>query len=306
MTDSHPIADHTTRGIWLSLITVAAWSVLPITLRISSRHLDPYTITWYRFTVSALALGAWLASRRGLPMIATLRAGRSVALLLVATIGLVGNYVLYLMSLSYVSPTVGTVITQLGPLLLLFGGIGLFHEHLSHRQTIGVVLLIVGLLVFFNRRLGEAADFAGRAGAGTVILLVASVAWAAYGLAQKVLLRRFASPQVLFLIYVGAAVVLAGFTAPRSVRGLPALELTMLFLSCMNTLVAYGALAEALHFAGAATVGAVLAVGPVSTLIVTWMSNRVSPGLFAPDDLNVATIIGAFIVTAGSALTARK
>lgn len=294
------------RGIWLSLITVVCWSVLPITLRIASRHVDPYTLTWYRFLVSAILLGAILAARRALPLLSRVRMPRNAGLFLLATVGLVTNYVLYLVSLSYVSPTIGTVITQLGPLLLMLGGVLLFHEHLSRRQTVGVVLLIAGLFLFFNRRLVELMDMSGRAGIGAIILLVASVTWAMYGLGQKVLLQRFTSPQILFLIYVGATLVLAPVVAPLSVKGLPAIELVMLGLSCLNTLVAYGALAEALHHAGATTVGAVLAVGPVATLIVTWATNRVSPGFFAPDILNVATVAGAFVVTVGSALSASK
>jgi len=306
MTDAGGASGHTTRGIWLSLVTVGCWSVLPITLRIASRHLDPYTLTWYRFVVSALVLAVWLAARRGLPAWDALRRARPLTLLLVATVGLVSNYVLYLVSLSYVSPTVGTVITQLGPLLLMLGGVWIFHEQLSRRQVAGVVLLVVGLLLFFNRRLAELTDLSGRAGIGAMILLAASVTWAMYGIAQKALLRDLGSTQILLLIYIGAAALLAAFTAPAHVVTLSARELVMLALSCMNTLVAYGALAEALRDAGAATVGAVLAVGPVATLIVTYISNRVSPGFFAPDLLNAATVLGAFAVTAGSALSARK
>jgi len=294
------------RGVWLSLITVVCWSVLPITLRIASRHVDPFTLTWYRFLVSAILLGAILAALRALPPLSRVRVPRNAGLFVLATAGLVSNYVLYLVSLSYVSPTVSTVITQLGPLLLMLGGVLLFHERLSRRQIIGVVLLIFGLFVFFNRRLVELMDMSGRAGIGAIILLVASVTWAIYGLGQKVLLGRFTSPQILFLIYVGASLLLAPFVAPTSVKGLPAIELVMLGLSCLNTLVAYGALAEALHHAGATTVGAVLAVGPVASLIVTWASNHASPGFFAPDLLNVATVAGAVAVAVGSALSASK
>jgi drug/metabolite transporter (DMT)-like permease len=295
-----------TRGIWLSLVTVAAWSLLPITLRIASRHLDPYTLTWYRFFASAVILGVWLAFQRGLPRPVAIRTRKATTLLVLGTVGLVSNYVLYLVSLDYVSPTVGTVITQLGPLLLMLGGIWIFHEHLSRKQVFGVALLIVGLLLFFNRRLAEFADLSGREGVGAVILLTASVVWAVYGLAQKALLGYFESTQILLLIYIGATIILAAFTAPLSVGRLSMLELVMLALSCLNTLVAYGALAEALRSAGAATVGGVLAVGPVATLIVTWASNRVSPGFFAADVLNAATIVGAGFVTAGSALSARR
>ncbi|HJQ19244.1 MAG TPA: DMT family transporter, partial [Gemmatimonadaceae bacterium] len=295
----------TVRGIWLALITVVAWSVLPITLRIASRHLDPYTLTWYRFAVSAVVLGGMLMVKRRLPARRAVLVRRCVALLLAATLGLVANYVLYLVSLSYVSPTAGTVITQLAPLLLMLGGVWLFHEHLSRKQIIGVALIVVGLLLFFNVRVREFADLSGKEGVGAVILLSASVVWAVYGLSQKALVAHLESTQILLIIYVGAAVVLLPFVAPASVSRLGGLELTMLALSAANTLVAYGALAEALEAAGAATVGAVLAVGPVATLIVTWVSNHVSPGFFEPDLLNAATVVGACVVTAGSALSAR-
>jgi len=302
--DAQP--SHTTRGIWLSLITVGAWSVLPITLRIASRHLDPYTLTWYRFALSALVLGVVLAAGRKFPAAATFRGARMPTLLVVATVGLTINYVLYLVSLSYVSPTMTTVVTQIGPLLLMLGGVWIFHEHLSRKQIVGVALLVVGLVLFFNRRLEELANPSGQTAVGTLILLVATVAWAGYGLSQKSLLDSFESNQVLFLIYVGAALLLLVKSAPTAIRALSPLELAMLLLCAANTLVAYGALAEALKSAGAATVGAVLAVSPVVALVVTWGTNRVSPGFFAPDLLNAATIIGACVVTVGSALSARK
>jgi len=146
----------------------------------------------------------------------------------------------------------------------------------------------------------------GRAGVGMMILLAASVTWAAYGLAQKTLLHRFTSPQTLLVIYIGSALVLLGFTHPTEVRALSALEWTMLGLSCANTLVAYGALAESLKHAGAARVGAVLAVVPLVTLVVTWATNHLSPGFFEPDTLNVATVAGAVVVTVGSALSASR
>jgi drug/metabolite transporter (DMT)-like permease len=296
----------TSRGIWLSLVVVGAWSVLPITLRLAARRLDPYTLTWYRFFLSALVVGGMLAARKNLPRLSQLRRVRPAMLLVAATLGLASNYVLYLVSLDYVSPTVGTVITQLGPLLLMSGGVWIFGERLSRRQLLGVALLVVGLLLFFNRRLVELGDMSGRAGIGTLILLAASVTWAMYGLAQKSLLEHFESTQILLLIYIGSAVALLALSAPAAVIGLPALDLVMLALCAANTLVAYGALAEALKCAGAATVGAVLAIGPVATLMVTWATNKVSPNFFEADLLNAATIAGACIVTVGSAMSARK
>jgi drug/metabolite transporter (DMT)-like permease len=295
----------TSRGTWLALVTVAAWAVLPITLKIASRHLDPSTLTWYRFVISAVILGGILAWRHELPA-AAWRAPRSLVLVCVATLGLAINYVLYLWSFTYVSPTVANGVTQIGPLLLMLGGVLLFREQISTRQKIGVALLLVGLLLFFNRRLSELAHLSGPAGFGTLILIIAGVCWAAYALAQKALLRGLGSPQILLLLYVGCALLLLPLSAPSHVTRLSGLELTMLGLSALNTLVAYGALAEGLKLAGAARVGSLLALVPVVSLFVTWMTNHLSPGFFEPDMLNAATIVGAAIVTAGSALTAQE
>jgi drug/metabolite transporter (DMT)-like permease len=300
--------EHDNRGTWLALVTVACWAILPVTLKIASRNMDAYTLTWYRFAISAVVLGAILRGRKGLPRLATLRSRHTLVLALVATAGLAINYVLYLVSLSYASPTAGAVVTQLGPILLMVGGIRLYGERLNRRQWIGVALIGVGLMLFFNRRLAEVADFSGRAGVGTLILLAASVAWAAYGLAQKALVAgsRFTSQQVLFLIYVGASIILIGFSAPGGIGRLPALELAMILACALNTLIAYGALAEALKHSGAARVGAVLAASPVAALFVTWMTNHIAPGFFEPDLLNAATIVGAFTVAVGSAMSAAK
>ena len=84
------------------------------------------------------------------------------------------------------------------------------------------------------------------------------------------------------------------------------MELAMLLACGLNTLIAYGALAEALEHSGATRVGAVLAVSPVAALFVTWMTNRIAPGFFEPDHLNAATIVGAFAVAMGSAISAAK
>ena len=294
------------RGIWLSLVTVACWAVLPITLRFAARHVDAYTVTWYRFVISAAVLALFLAARRSLPALKAVTAPKAIGLLLVATVGLVANYVLYLMSLDYVSPTIATVITQIGPLLLMFAGVWFFHERMSRSQWFGVLLLLAGLFLFFNVRLKEMFDLSGRGGVGALILIVATTVWAIYGVMQKLLLSRFKPQQILLLIYIGASLLLVPFAKPASIVGIPALELLMIVLSAANTLVAYGALAEALHDSGATIVGAVLAVGPVATLVVTWLSNRASPGFFPADLLNVATIAGACVVTIGSGLSARK
>jgi len=119
-------------------------------------------------------------------------AGRAAALLVaVATLTLVGNFVLYLVALDHATPSVTQVVIQLAPLLLLVGGVVVFHEKLAGIQWAGFAILVTGLLLFFNDRLPELLRPSEGIGLGVALTVAAAISWAIYGLAQKLLLRHF-------------------------------------------------------------------------------------------------------------------
>ena len=299
---------HTTTGRWklgfaLALVTALSWGVLPLALQITLHSLDPYTITWYRFAVSALVLLIILAARKSLPALSTL-SKRGWLLLAVALSGLATNYVLNLVGLEHASPTVVQTLIQLGPMFFLLGALVVFKENFSRIQWAGFVLLILGLLLFFNHRLPELGSLSSDIGLGTAIIVMAAMAWAIYALAQKALLRNLAPQQILLLIYLGSVVLLWPASSLGEVRQANSLELSMLAFSCLNTLVAYGAFAEALRHWQASRIGAVLAITPLITLSTMWLAEHFLPGLVAPEGLNALSVCGALLVVGGSALSA--
>ncbi len=294
-------------GFALALATAVLWGLLPIALKVVLEGMDPYTITWWRFAVSAVGLGAYLAWRGRLPR---LRGGARMAwaLVAVAFAGLLGNYVLYLIALNLVTPSVAQVVIQLAPLLLLLGGVFVFREAFSGRQWLGFVVLGIGLLLFFNRRLPELARPGEGLGLGVALMVASAVSWAIYGLAQKRLMAWYTAPQVLWVIYVGAVAALLPVSAPALVTALSPLQLAMLAFCCANTLAAYGAFGEALHHWEVSRVSAVLSTAPLFTIGAMWLLARLVPGLLPPEGLNAASVVGAMLVVAGSmacALAAR-
>jgi drug/metabolite transporter (DMT)-like permease len=78
----------------------------------------------------------------------------------------------------------------------------------------------------------------------------------------------------------------------------------MLAFSCANTLIAYGAFAEALDHWEVSRVGAVLALAPLFTLVSSRLVNRFAPGLLPAEELSMLSFMGAVLVVAGSALSA--
>jgi drug/metabolite transporter (DMT)-like permease len=292
----------------MSLTTAVLWGLLPIALKVTLTGMDAVTITWWRFAFSMAGLGAFLLWRGEMPRLAG--AGRAGWLLLtLALVTLLANYVLYLVALDHSTPSVLQVVIQLAPLLLLLGGVFVFKEHFAPLQWLGFAILGAGLLLFFNRRLPELLRPAEGLGLAVFLTLVASVAWAVYGLAQKQLLGRWSSRQVLWMLYAGATAALLPFSAPLLVLGLDGLQLGMLAFCCLNTLVAYGAFGEALHHWDVSRVSAVLSTAPLVTVSAMWAVERAGLGLVPPEGLNALSVAGALAVVAGSmvsALAARR
>ena len=294
-------------GFTMSLTTAVLWGFLPIALKVALTGMDVYTITWWRFAVSMLGLGAFLAWRGQLPRLRG--AGRSAWTILgIALVTLLANFLLYLTALEHTTPSVAQVVIQLAPLLLMLGGVFVFRERFAPRQWLGFVVLGIGLLLFFNRRLPELARPTEGLGLGVALMIVAAIAWAIYGLAQKRLLTVFTSRQVLWMLYFGATLALLPAAAPIAVLNLDGLQLSMLAFCCANTLIAYGAFGEALHYWDVSRVSAVLATAPLFTMASMWLVDRLGWDLLAPEGLNAWSIVGALAVVAGSmtcALAAR-
>ena len=299
----HKLSGRWKLGLGLAVVTALSWGLLPIALAITLPVVDAYTITWFRFLTASLGLGVILAAMGRLPRLGTIN-GRGWLILLVALGGLLGNFVIYLVALTYASPTINQVVTQLSPLLLMLGGIVIFHERFSARQWVGFALLLVGLPLFFNRRLPELMHFSSGLGHGVALLVVASVVWSVYGLAQKVLLKRMQAQQVLLLLYIGATLLLVPFSHPARILNVNTLQAWLLAFACANTVIAYGAFAEALRHWEASRVGATLTLTPLFTMAAMWILEHTAPGLVKPEQLNLLSVAGAMIVVGGSMLCA--
>jgi drug/metabolite transporter (DMT)-like permease len=286
-------------GLGLSLVTVFMWGLLPIALQITLEEMDGYTITWYRFMAAAVVLGSYLAVRRGLPGFRGMGSGVWILLGLV-TLGLGGNYVLYILGLSYTSAGSAQVLIQLAPAMAMLGALLFFRERFVKRQWFGLFVLASGMVLFFHNRVGEIVGRIGDYSLGMLFILLAAIAWAVYALAQKQLLSVMSSAGVLLVVYAGSALLLFPAASPRSVAHLGTLHFWLLVFSALNTLIAYGAFSEALAHWEASRVNAVLSLTPVATLFMIRIGSALWPEIVAPERLNALSGAGAILVVAGS------
>src|SRR5690606_16570969 len=140
--------------------------------------------------------------------------------------------------------------------------------------------------------------------AGVLIVLLAALVWAFYGLAQKQLLTVWNSLQVMMVIYLACALLLTPWAHPMQALQLSPLQGWLLLACCLNTLVAYGAFAEALAHWEASRVSATLAITPLVTFSAVALAASWWPDHVLPEQVNWIAYAGAVVVVFGSALTA--
>jgi drug/metabolite transporter (DMT)-like permease len=285
-------------GLALSLLTVLLWGVLPIALKVTLQVLDVYTVTWFRFVTAFGILAIYLAGRQKLPKLQQLRSA-SLGLLAIAIVCLGLNYLFFLQGLALTSANNAEVLIQLAPVMFGLGAIAVFKERYTLRQWAGMAVLTLGLFLFFQEQLRTLITATSSYLVGSSLLVLAAVTWAIYALAQKQLLQRLSSPKIMLIIYGGCALIFSPFATPQKILLLNPLHLGMLLFCGLNTLVAYGAFAEALEHWEASRVSAVLALAPLCTLVAVEVVSSLMPGLIAPEPLTLLAVFGAILVVAG-------
>ncbi|MCM2679458.1 DMT family transporter [Echinimonas agarilytica] len=299
----HTVSGRSFFGFSLAMLTMVLWGLLPIALKDVLAVMDPLTITFYRFSSAGVILAIWLAARKGLPNVRQFRKPVS-AVLLIAALALSINYGTYLIGLDYLEPKSAQIIIQLAPFLLLIGSVIWFKEPFSKLQSFGVVALLVGLLMFFNQRVGELLGSFGTYTQGVLWIVFAAVMWAIYALLQKQLLRHFTSVQLMMMINLFGGVCFFMLATPDQVLELNQWQLLMLLFCCLNTVIAYGAFAEALAHWEASKVSAVLAATPLVSIGVIDLLAWQWPEYYQSLHLNILALIGAVMVIIGSAVAA--
>jgi len=144
-------------GLFLLAMAILILGTLPLILKILVQKIDPITLTWYRLT----GAGALLAAIGGRTLLSDLKANataRGTKLVVTTGAGLIGNYVLFVTGLLYLSPSTAHIVLQITPFLILAGGVLLYREPFNIRLVLGVLLLETGSALFSTR---DTRRFAG-------------------------------------------------------------------------------------------------------------------------------------------------
>ena len=291
-------------GWVLVTFTVLSWGSLVILLKLIVPEIDALTLTWYRVAVGAILILAF-SGRTGLRDLRHAFARRTAVLVVVAGLGLAGNYVLFLSGLNYLTPGVALTVMQVAPYMMLAGGVLIFGEAFARQQWIGVLFLFVGSILFFNQRYEELQSLSSGYTRGIVLVLMSAAGWTVYLLMQRHLIRDLNARTIITACYIVGILALLPFASHRQVMALDGRTLLLFACAILLTAISHVAFSASMRYIDASKAGLALGNVPIVALIGTAILSPWVVGL-EPDGLNTAAILGALLIVGGTSFAAQQ
>jgi len=280
-------------GVLMACSTSFLWGILPILLKLGLKDFSVETVAWFRFAFAFLVLGIWLRLKNKEDFKL-----RPPFLGILGGIFLAGNYYFMTEGIHLSGPANAAILIQLAPLLLVLIGVFAFGESLAVRQILGLMMAGIGFFLFYRDNLQSSLDASAYAWAGFNVVL-AAIAWVAFMVCQKVLSPSY-SPQVKnFFVYGIAGLTLLPFVEWAQFTELDVGSAVLLISLGLNTVLAYGALAEAVHCISLTLISVITALNPLITLLGMKLFAYYFPGKLNPVNHSAIGYLGAFMAVAG-------
>jgi len=285
------------KGILYACITALFWGFLAILLKIAVKRVDSITIVWFRFLFAFLLLLTWELSHNKKEIKILIH---PPIILVFAAIALTINYLGYMFGIRYTTPSNGQIFAQAGPLLFTIGGIILFKERLNKGQILGFIFAIAGFTVFYSQQIKIV--HLDNYNLGVMSVLTGSFVWAIYALLQKKLIETHSSNSLNLFLYLFPALVLLPFIDLSPFASFNIWWWLLLMLLGLNTLIAYGCLAQAIRYTEANKVSIIVLLNPIITFVLMGILTFLDVSWIEGEHFTTLTIIGALIVLFGAGL----
>lgn len=286
-------------GILYAMVTAILWGFLSIMIKVAVVQVDPVTLVWFRFFTAFIFLFVWFLFRDPAKLSIFIR---PPVILIIAALGLIINYIGYAKGIDYTTPGTAQIFIQLGPILLAVAGIVIFKEQLSKRQAIGFLITGAGLVVFYREQLALILHGENIFYRGIIWLIGAGFAWNVYSILQKKLVQKHHPQQLNLIIYFVPILVLLPFVRFQSFSGLHTGDWTLLIILGLNTLVAYGALAEAFKYVEANKVSVIITLNPIITFVTMAILVEMQVNWIEVESITLIGFAGALLVIIGAIL----
>ncbi len=291
------------KGIYFAVFTALLWGFLAIALKVALELAPPVTISWFRFSIAwAILMVYYIFFKRTELSIYSKLPYQAI----IAGIALGANYLGFIAGIHNTTPSVGQVFIQTGPVLFAISGFIFFKERVSIRQTIGLGLVLTGMLVFYNEQILHIAGGMSGYKKGVLFTLAGAFSWSVYAVFQKIAVRKYDPMQLNLIIFGIPSLCFIPMVDFAAFKGFTVFNWLLLIFLGLNTLLAYGALSYAIKYLEANKVSAIVTLNPLITFtVMAWLS-KMEVSWIKPETYTLLTLIGAVTGLIGVILTVSK
>ena len=284
----------------MSVITAVSWAVLAIGLKFGLHFASSGTIAWIRMVVAFLCLFAFYLVR-GRSKLSILVQPPLVAVF--AGLALALNYWGYMKGVELTNASTAQLMIQLAPMTLVLIGIFYFKETPSSLQTLGFIAALSGFILFYWDQVLVHTQDHDQFAEGNLWIIAAAAGWAIFAAIQKVLLQRFSAQQFNMLIYGISVLALAPMVHFSEIQTWSFGVWVLMIAMGLNTLIAYGALSEAIKRIPASHVSIIITANPLLTIFLMGVLTYIEVKWIEPEPIAWRGFLGAGLVVTGVALT---
>jgi drug/metabolite transporter (DMT)-like permease len=286
----------------MALVTTLLWGFLPVILKIALNSFSAGTIACFRF-IFAFVILYLILSFNGSKPDRFLR--RPPLLGILAGAALAANYFAMTQSVNLSSPSNAAILIQLAPVMMVVVGVTFFKERITWQQLAGFAVAAVGFSLFYLDQLANVKDMEIYSSA-TIYIVFAAGIWVLYISCQKILSRSYGAQSLNLLVYGVAAIVLVAKVEWSEFLGIGWMDWLLLVVLGINTLLAYGALAEAVKYIPLTIISPVITMNPMITLAAMLVLPQFSSGTLVPETIGTEGYLGAVIAIVGVVLVIVK
>jgi drug/metabolite transporter (DMT)-like permease len=271
---------------------------LAIGLKYALHFTSTGTIVWVRMVFAFFMLLAYLAWRSPSKVKTVFK--NPPTIILMAGLLLAFNYFGYMRGLELTTASNAQIMIQLGPLALLFIGVFYFKERLRLVQWLGIIVAGVGFVFYNWDQMIVSLKNVDQYILGNIWIFWAGLTWALFAAFQKVQFKKGWSPQMInLLVYFICLLALFPTATVSELYNLDLWQWFILFLLGLNTLVAYGAFAEAMNLIPASYVSLIVAVNPLLTIFLVGLFDHFGLTFISPEPIHWRGYLGAALVVVG-------
>jgi len=288
------------KGYLFAFIVVLLWGFLPIALKVATNVLTPIEIVWGRFSVAFLGLFFYnfYYDKNNVKILF-----KPPLLLIVSGIFLLVNYYGFMLGIHLTGPSVSQIFIQLGPIMLAISGFIVFKEALTKRKIVGLILVFLGLFIFYKENLNHLLTGISVFNKGIIALIIGASSWTIYSFLQKILVKKTSPLKANMIIFLVPTILLLPFIDIKHFTALTIPYLLLLLFLGLNTLISYISLSLALKYTEANKVSVIIILNPILTFVTMYILSNIRVSWIPPEHYTFITLMGAFMVIVGAILT---